>query len=210
MIRTVLHLARSSPLLVLFLAAAILTLTNVLSDAPDDSVEAGPKLATALAPVPKPRGPPSDGAAALRIALFDPERRPETISGSIDDLRGLATAPPPAPANVAISGVLLDGPRAKAMLNVIGGPVSWTGVGAEIGGWRVASIDAAGAVLEHDGQNLVLKVADRWKTRGAAHGGATGGDAAAGAPTAPDPSGGPPAATEDTLVPPDPVDPSKP
>lgn len=206
MIRTIVHLARSSPLSVLFLAAALLTLASVLSDPPGDPVEAGPKLAAALAPVPKPRRQPSEGAAALRIALFDPERRPETVSGSIDDLKGLTTAPPPAPINVAISGVMLDGHKARAMLNVIGGPVAWSSVGAEIGGWRVASIDASGAVLEHDGQNLTLKVADRWKTRGSAH----GDPAPPGAPGAPDPSGGPPAAAADTLVPPDPVDPAKP
>lgn len=199
MISTVIRLARTSLLSLLFLAAALLTLVSVLTDPPGEAAESGPDLATTLAPVPKPRGQTREGATALRVALFDPERRPETVAGSIDDLRGLAT-PPPAPANVVLSGVLIDGHTARAMLNVIGGQAGWSAVGAEVGGWRVASIDAEGAVLEHDGRSLALKVADRWKTRGQPHADAAAPDAA----PASEPAGGP--APADTLTPPDPVD----
>ena len=198
MISTVIRLARTSLLSLLFLSAALLTLVSVLADPPAEPAGNGPDLAASLASVPKPRGQTSEGATALRVALFDPERRPETVAGSIDDLRGLAT-PPPAPANVVLSGVLIDGHTARAMLNVIGGPAGWSAVGAEVGGWRVASIDAAGAVLEHDGRSLALKVADRWKTRGQPHADA----ATPGAAPAPDTFGGPGSA--DTLTPPDPV-----
>lgn len=204
MIRSAILLARSSLLSVLFLAAALLTLVTVLSDAPEEDTSSGSGLAGALAPMAKPRPPGAESPPALRVALFDPERRPETIAGSIDDLRGLA-APPPPPADVAISGVLLDGHTAKAMLAVTGGSPAWSSVGAEVGGWRVASIDAAGAVLEHDGRSVTLKVADRLRTRG--HPAADGG-----APPGPQTGdGGPPqGAPADTFVPPDPVDPQKP
>lgn len=198
MIRTVVLLARTSLLGVLFLAAALLTLFSVMADSPDESAEPQPNLAAALAPMPKPRRQAGDGPAALRIALFDPERRPETVAGSIDDLRGVAAQPAPEPANVAISGVLLDGSKVRAMLNVIGGPAGWSGVGAEIGGWRVASITAEGAVLEHEGRSLVLKVADRWKTRGQPHADAP--------PTPPAAAPPDPAGAADTPVAPDPVE----
>ena len=198
MIPTVIRLARTSLLSLLFLSASLLTLVSVLADPPGEPAESGPDLATTLAPVPKPHGQTSEGATALRVALFDPERRPETVAGSIDDLRGLAT-PPPAPANVVLSGVLIDGRTARAMLNVIGGAASWTAVGADVGGWRVASIDAEGAVLEHDGRSLALKVADRWKTRGQPHADA----GAPGAAPAADSSGG--QGSADTPTPPDPV-----
>ncbi|MDX7951718.1 hypothetical protein P7D22_11120, partial [Lichenihabitans sp. Uapishka_5] len=155
MISTAILLVRTSLVRVLFLAAALMTLATVWSDAPPEPDDAEGGMAAALVPAPQPHAASGDPPPALRIALFDPERRPETIAGSIDDLRG-AAAPPPL-ADITITGVLLDGRVRRAMLGVAGGATAWTALGADIGGWHLASIDAEGAVLERDGRSVALK-----------------------------------------------------
>jgi hypothetical protein len=86
------------------------------------------------------------------------------VSGSIDDLKPKSAADV-SQLPVAISGVLLDATGRKAMLTVGGGAPTWNAVGADVGGWHVASIDADGAVIERDGESVALKIADRYKLR---------------------------------------------
>lgn len=168
MIRSALLLIRTSMVSVAVLAAALLTLVNVLSSEPGDTADAALPSMPSLAPLPKAVVPAGNAAAALRVPLFDPERRPESIAGSIDDLR-IGATPPPAVADVVISGVLVFGHMRRAMLTVAGGHATWSDIGTEVGGWHVAAIDAGGARLERDGQVLALTMADRFKARSKAH-----------------------------------------
>ena len=163
MIRFTLLLIRTSLPVVMFLTVAIMTLASVMSGDPGDDTGPASGSIPSLAPLAKLRagGGPT---MAQRVALFDPGHRPETLSGSIDDLKA-KPAGDTGPSPVAISGVLLSGEIRRAMLTVEGGRSTWSTVGGEVGGWRVASIDASGAVLERDGQSLSLKVADRYAQR---------------------------------------------
>lgn len=208
MIRSALLLIRTSLPSVLVLAGAVLTLSNVMSAEPGDEADAGVASMPSLAPLARGATPTGNAAAALRVALFDPERRPETLSGSIDDLRVGPTAPPVV-SDVAISGVMVGGGRRRAMLAVAGGHSIWSDVGAEVGGWHVAAVDAGGALLERDGQTLALTIADRLKNRSKPHSDAAsspGAEAPPGSDAPPPASPGSP----DPLVPPDPTGASRP
>jgi hypothetical protein len=207
MIRSALLLIRTSVFSVFVLAGALMTLVDALWSEPGDDNDVVGSSIPSLAPLPKSGAPAGAAAAALRIPLFDPERRPETLAGSIDDLRLSSPSPPQSPVDVAISGVMVGGGKRRAMLAVAGGRSAWSDVGAEVGGWRVTAVDADGALLERDGQTLALKIADRLKNRskpratdGAAGAGTTDQPLANNAPQPPD-AGGP-----SPLTPPDAVD----
>lgn len=212
MIRSALLLIRTSVFSVLVLAGALMMLVDALSSEPGDDNDAAGSSIPSLAPLPKTGAPAGAAAAALRIPLFDPERRPETLAGSIDDLRLGSTPPPPAPVDVAISGVMVGGGKRRAMLAVAGGRSAWSDVGAEVGGWRVAAVDADGALLERDGQTLALKIADRLKNRSKSR--PADGAAVAGTPDQPPPTDNAPqppdAGGPSPLTPPDAVDPQHP
>ena len=163
MIRSAVLLVRTSTLSVMFLTAALFTLGSVLFDDPAAVSEPPGDPFPSLAPITRP--PAGERARAIPAsALFDPARRPETLSGPIDDLRPKSETDA-VQAPVTLSGVLLDGGQRKAMLTLGAGSPVWSAVGADIGGWRVASIDREGAVIERNGESLALRIADRYKLR---------------------------------------------
>ena len=86
MIATALRLARTSPGTVFALVAVLTVLANVtFDDTPDPSADDQSGIPS-LAPL--RRLPVSRPARIVAgSALFDPERRDETLAGSIDDLR---------------------------------------------------------------------------------------------------------------------------
>lgn len=194
MIRSAVLLVRTSLVSVLFLTTALTTLGSVLFDSGGLGDDTSAESLPALTPIVKQR-PSETAAVARRSALFDPARRPETVSGSIDDLKPRSgTDTPKSP--VSIAGILFDGATRKAMFSVGGGVPAWTSVGADVGGWRVASVNAEGAVIERDGETVALKIADRYKLHAKA--------APEQSDAVPAEPQGEPAATPDPAVPPAP------
>ena len=65
--------------------------------------------------------------------------------------------PPPADPGLAVGGVIITGQAKKAYLfNKTDRTGSWLVEGEEITGWKVKSIDSAGAMLTKDGRDVEL------------------------------------------------------
>ena len=163
MLANALRLARTSPGTVFALVAVMTVLANVTFDeAPDPSADDGSEIPS-LAPLRRlPVARPARVAAGS--AVFDPKRRDETLSGSIDDLRPKSERQVPQTV-VEITGVLIGSTVRKAMLAVAGGTPGWIDVNADIGGWHLAAVDQDGAVIERQGDVVTLKIADRYRHR---------------------------------------------
>ncbi|MGY2050992.1 hypothetical protein [Methylobacterium sp. JK268] len=97
------------------------------------------------APPPRPPAAPSldlaglaagASGAALARPLFDPGRRDWTALGGREDAFG--TARPSA--SLILRGILLDGPRQRALVDDGAGRPEWRGLGEGPGPWRIAAI----------------------------------------------------------------------
>jgi len=91
-------------------------------------------------------------SATRERPLFSPTRRPPPPPPEI--VRGPEPPPPPAPPpNVTLSGIVMDGEEARAVVRT--GPANQVvrvRIGDDVGGWKVSQIEGRKLVLSLDGR----------------------------------------------------------
>jgi hypothetical protein len=125
------------------LAAGVICLALLPAGAADDQSPGEiPTAATPLAEQPLERL-----SATRERPLFSPTRRPPPTSPTIVE-GPPPPPPPPAPPAVALLGVVMDGESARAIIRPSPAEkMTRVGIGDDVGGWKVAQIEARRLVL---------------------------------------------------------------
>jgi hypothetical protein len=131
-----------------FAALLLVSSPTIAAEAlPQVDVQPGAALSSPLA------GQPFDHLSATRKRpLFSPTRRPPPLPEPI--VRGPEPPPPPLPPpHVALFGIVMDGDEARAIVRTSPADhVVRVRIGDDVGGWKVAQIEARRLVLALDGR----------------------------------------------------------
>lgn len=115
-------------------------------EAPSGEVQAG------AATTPLASQPLESLSATRERPLFSPTRRPPPPP-PVNVQGPPPPPPPPPPPDVALFGIVMDGENARAIIRASpSDKVTRVGIGDDVGGWKVAQIDARKLVLMLDGR----------------------------------------------------------
>jgi hypothetical protein len=104
-------------------------------------------------------------SATIGRPLFSPSRRPppEPIVQSVEPV----AAPPPPPPDLVLSGIVMDGQNARAVVRVGADKrIVHAQIGDNIDGWRVSQIDGRTLVLSLDGRSVTFTLFNRQVDQG--------------------------------------------